>query len=386
MRVMLVTALVAGGVAAHVQSLASGLAAEGHRVVVACPPAVARRLDRGTDGVTYIDAPVGSRPHPVQDRRAVMTLRGFMQGADVVHAHGLRAGALAVTARRVARGPRPRLVVTTHNAPPEGRAAHAVYAVLEQVVAHGADTVLAVSPDLVERARRAGASSTDLAVVPAVPRPSVRDEDRLRVRALVRRRLGLAPDGDVALVVNAGRLSPQKDQGTLVDALDLITDQWLGRHGDVGATPPPVLVIAGEGPDRPALEARVSATHEQTDVRLIGHRDDLPDLLLAADVVVSSARWEGQPVWLQEALHAGAPVVATDVGGTATVLGGAGLLVGGPDDSRADRVRGLADALGRVLRDPALRTDLRRRSLTRATELPTPAQAVAAALAAYRSD
>ena len=380
MRIMLVTALVAGGVGTHVQQLAAGLAAAGHRVVVACPPAVARRLDlsASTPGVTHVEVPVGSRPHPARDRRAVRLLRTVMQGADVVHAHGLRAGALAVTARRLVRSSRPRLVVTTHNAPPHGRAAHVVYAVLEQVVAHGADHVLGVSPDLVERLRRAGARRTGLAVVPAPSVETPTEEERLGVRARVRRGLGLAPDGDVPLIVNAGRLSAQKDQATLVDAADLLTDAW-AEPGQ--KAPPPVLVIAGEGPLRPALEARIAATHELTDVRLLGHRDDLPDLLLAADVVVSSARWEGQPVWLQEALLAGAPVVATDVGGTATVLGDAGLLVDA--DARSDRARGLADALAAVLGDADLRQDLRRRALERAAQLPTQADAVASALSAY---
>ncbi|GGK74028.1 glycosyltransferase family 4 protein [Ornithinimicrobium pekingense] len=379
MKIMLVTALVAGGVGSHVRALAGGLAADGHRVVVACPPSVADRLGPPAAGVTYVDVPVGSRPHPVRDRRAVRLLRGLMHGADVVHAHGLRAGALTVTARRVGRAPRPRLVVTTHNAPPEGRAARAVYAVLEQVVAHGADQVLCVSPDLVDRAHRAGAAHPALAVVPAPSADPVPEEERRVVRARVRRGLGLAADGDVALVVNAGRLSQQKDQATLVEAVDLLTDGILARGGQRAL---PVLVVAGEGPARPALEARVSATHERTDVRLVGHRADLPDLLVAADVVVSSARWEGQPVWLQEALHAGAPVVATDVGGTSTVLGDAGLLVDG--GTGGDRARALADALARVLDEPALREDLRRRSLERAAQLPTQADAVRAALTAYR--
>lgn len=373
MRIMLVTALVAGGVAAHVRDLATGLAAAGHRVVVACPPAVARTLGPPAAGVTYVDVPVGSRPHPGRDRHAVRLLRDVMHGADVVHAHGLRAGALAVTARRVGGPPRPRLVVTTHNAPPEGRAARLVYAVLEQVVAHGADQVLGVSPDLLDRARRAGARGPVLAVVPAAPGTPAPADARGAVRERVRRGLGLAPDGDVALVVNAGRLSAQKDQGTLVEAVDLLTDSRRGA--------PPVLVIAGEGPGRQALEARIAATHERTDVRLVGHRGDLPDLLLAADVVVSSARWEGQPVWLQEALHAGAAVVATDVGGTGTVLGDAALLVG--EEPGPGRVRALAAALERVLGDAALREDLRRRALARAAELPTQQDAVVAALAAY---
>jgi len=53
---------------------------------------------------------------------------------------------------------------------------------------------------------------------------------------------------------------------------------------------------------------------------------DIPELLAAADVAVSAAVWEGQPIWLQEALAAGCPIVATDVGGTAAVVGDAAVL------------------------------------------------------------
>ena len=95
-------------------------------------------------------------------------------------------------------------------------------------------------------------------------------------------------------------------------------------------------------------------------------------------MVVSAARWEGQPVWLQEALSVGAAIVATDVGGTEAVLDGAGVLVPGDD----------ADALGAamtaLLRDEVLRADLRTKALIRAAELPTAEDAAHAALSAYR--
>ena len=92
----------------------------------------------------------------------------------------------------------------------------------------------------------------------------------------------------------------------------------------------------------------------------------------------SSALWEGQPVGLQEALHAGAPIVATDAGGTAAVLGGAGIIVANHDP------QALADAVADVLGSPDLTVDLRERARARAAELPTRADAVADAVAAYR--
>jgi glycosyltransferase involved in cell wall biosynthesis len=138
-----------------------------------------------------------------------------------------------------------------------------------------------------------------------------------------------------------------------------------------------VTVVAGDGPLREQLQARIDAEH--LPVRLLGHRADVPDLLAAADVVVSSAVWEGQPVGLQEALHAGAAVVATDVGGTAAVVGDAALLVPGGDPVSLSR------AIRDVVVHGAVRDNLRSKSVERAAHLPTEDDALEAALAAYRS-
>ncbi|MFP5390056.1 MAG: EAL domain-containing protein, partial [Gammaproteobacteria bacterium] len=82
----------------------------------------------------------------------------------------VRAGALAVLAvRTLPAGRRPGVVVTLHNLPVGGRAVRAVSAVLERVVARGADAVLGVSGDLVDRARRLGAAHAERALVPAPP-------------------------------------------------------------------------------------------------------------------------------------------------------------------------------------------------------------------------
>ena len=135
------------------------------------------------------------------------------------------------------------------------------------------------------------------------------------------------------------------------------------------------VVVAGEGPDRPMLERRIA--DEQVPVELLGARDDVPDLLAAADLVISTARWEGQPISLQEALHAGAAIVATDVGGTAAVVGDAAVLVPGGD------ARALADGIRTLVTDPQERARRRELSRERAHTLPTEADAVAAALEIY---
>lgn len=358
MRVLLVLGTSAGGVGAHVKDLARSLTASGHHVVLAGPSEAARHFGFAEVAATVVPLEVSDRPHPGRDVRAARRLAGLAAGADVVHAHGLRAAALAVLA--TAHGGPP-VVATLHNAAPSGPVTGAVYAALERVVARGSSLVLGVSADLVERIERLGARRTALAVVAAPTR-----RDALADRESVR--VGLGVPAGTALAVVVARLAPQKGLHVLLDA-----------HRDLaeGAGLDLLTVVAGDGPLRAELQTRIE--REGLPVRLLGQRGDVPDLLAAADVVVSSAVWEGQPVGIQEALHAGAAVVATDVGGTAAVVGDAALLV-----PPADPV-----SLSRAIRDVVLhgsvRDDLRSKAVERADHLPTSEDALAAALTAYAS-
>src|SRR5699024_3406701 len=125
------------------------------------------------------------------------------RGADVLHAHGLRAGAAAVLATRLLPR-RPAVVVTLHNAPVGGRRVQAVAGALERIVARGADRVLGVSGDLVARATARGARGASRALVPAPARPRAPRSGPAQVRTS----LGLATE-DV-LLVTVARLAPQK--------------------------------------------------------------------------------------------------------------------------------------------------------------------------------
>lgn len=354
MRVVLALGTSAGGVGRHVQGLSRLLAGAGHDVLVAAPAAVADTFDLSAHA-RVVPLEVSDRPHPLRDARAVGVLAAAAAPADVVHAHGLRVGALAVLASARARTP---LVTTLHNAAPSGALTGAVYAGLERVVARGSDLVLGVSEDLVRRMDRLGARRTGPAVVPAPPyRPPTRD------RYAVHADLGI--DVRTSLGVVVARLAAQKGLDLLLDAHDALRDLDL------------VTVVAGDGPEQDRLQRRIDT--ELLPVRLLGRREDVPDLLAAADVVVSSAYWEGQPVGLQEALHAGAAIVATDVGGTAAVVGDAAILVPGGDPVSLSR------AVRDVVSHGGVRDDLRSKAVERAGELPTEADALAAALAAYAS-
>jgi glycosyltransferase involved in cell wall biosynthesis len=354
MRVLVVLGTSTGGVGRHVHGLVAGLAGQGHSVLVACPTGVEEQFGLSGAGARHVPLAISDRPRPLADLRAVATLGELLRQADVVHAHGLRAGALACLA---ALGSDVPVVVTLHNAAPGGALTGRLYAALERLVARRATRVLGVSRDLVASMESLGARSAGLAVIPGPP-PPASPVDRARLRD----ELGV-PDGDVLALVVA-RLAPQKGLHLLLDALDELRDLRLE------------VVVAGEGPQRAELQGRIEA--ERLPARLLGHRQDVPALSAAADLVVSSAVWEGQPINLQEALHAGAAIVATDVGGSGDVLGEAAVLTPAGDAAA------LARGIRLLATDPAERE--RRRSLARAraAQLPTEADAVEAALRVYR--
>ena len=110
----------------------------------------------------------------------------------------------------------------------------------------------------------------------------------------------------------------------------------------------PLLAIAGDGPL--AGELRAQAASLGIDAEFLGHRDDVADLLAAATVFVLPSRWEGQPLVLQEALRAGAAIVATGVGGITGLVGDDAAVLVQPGDAQA-----LADAVRAVLDRPAAR-------------------------------
>jgi glycosyltransferase involved in cell wall biosynthesis len=115
---------------------------------------------------------------------------------------------------------------------------------------------------------------------------------------------------------------------------------------------PCTLVLVGEGPERSALERQ--GEQLGIDVRFLGFRTDVGPLLARADVVALSSLQEGMSNAVMEAMAAGRPVVATDVGGTGELLHGRGILVP-PADPEA-----LADGISRVVSDTALATELGR--------------------------
>ncbi len=145
------------------------------------------------------------------------------------------------------------------------------------------------------------------------------------------------PADPVPLIGSVGCLAVRKDYGTLLDALAIVK-----RSGRAFRA-----VVAGDGPERAALEAKRAALGLD-EVALLGERTDVDRLLPAFDLFVLSSREEGIPNALLEAMAAGRPSVVTDVGGNREVLadGRTGWLVPAQDPSA------LAAALTAAIDDP----------------------------------
>jgi glycosyltransferase involved in cell wall biosynthesis len=369
LRVAYVLGTAAGGTALHAGMLAAGCRQAGLAVAAIGPASTRAAFGAGAadaagpavaDGIAYGAAEISDRPHPARDAAVLARLRRLLRAArpDVVHAHGLRAGAFAALALLAWRGRRPALVVTAHNAPPGGLLPGAVYGALELICARRADSVLCASADLAARMRRRGAAAAEFDV-PAPVSPPPPDQAISRARADI-------GAGGRPVVLAAGRLAEQKGLDTLLGA----AVHWQGRD------PVPCLVFAGTGP----LAAELSRTARATgvDLLLLGQRADVPALLAVADVVVVPSRWEARALIVQEALRAGRPVVATRVGGIPALTGEEAALLVPPGDAGA-----LADAILAVLDDRERAARLSTAARARAAALPSQADAVAAVLAVY---
>ncbi|MBG6066704.1 glycosyltransferase family 4 protein [Micromonospora ureilytica] len=184
-----------------------------------------------------------------------------------------------------------------------------------------------------------------IGVIPnGVPLPAHPRASRDRVRA----ELGLRPD-DVAMIA-VSRLTWEKGYGVLADAMRRLPPSTVRRPGQSGVRR--VLLVAGDGPDRAGVAAALADSGE-VEVRLLGNRLDVPDLLAAADLFVFPTLHENLSNALLEAMAHGLPVIASAVGGNVEVLrSGGGRLVPAGDPEA------LAGALSPLLDDSAERRHL----------------------------
>ncbi|SEG47252.1 Glycosyltransferase involved in cell wall bisynthesis [Actinacidiphila yanglinensis] len=325
-----------GGVARVVADLVRAQAAQGARVVVACPPGGdlgPAAADRGAQVMPWPARRSPGAALPAEVRSVARLIRAA--GPDLLHLHSSKAG---LAGRLAARGRVP-TVFQPHAWSYDAVSGPAARAALrwERAATRWTHRVLCVSAAERDSGVRHGVRA-DWAVVPngvdtARFRPPLRHSS---ARAALPALAGL--DDETPLVVCVGRLCPQKGQDVLLRAWSAV----------VARLPTACLALVGDGPDRQRL------LHDAPPgVLFAGAAADTLPWYQAADVVVQPSRWEGMALAPLEAMACARPVVATDVSGAREALPAADteLCVVPPEEPAA-----LAGALLRLLTDPATRT------------------------------
>jgi len=319
-----------GGTAAYLATLLAHVDPERYRPVY---------IGYGGDpGLTRLAA-LGIAVRAVKTRgELVRAVR--VEGAELVHTHGVRANLEGRTLAGLGRLPH---VVTVHSRLDQDyRSAwrRRVARLVDDRSLARAAAVIAVSEALREDLMRRGVPEGRIHVVEsAVPPPAAP-----WTRADIGQAFGV-PD-DVLLVATAARHHPVKGLDVLLAAV--------GRLVREGNPPPFRVLLFGEGPETEALRAQAALVGAAGHVMFLGFRTDVRDVLAGVDIFVLPSRAEGFGLAALEAMAAGIPVVATSVGNLPHLLdhGRAGILVPS-DDAEA-----LATALDAVLRSPDRRVAL----------------------------
>ena len=252
--------------------------------------------------------------------------------ADVVHAHGYKADIYTWAALRGSRTP---FVSTCHTWFDNDHMVK-LYGAADRLVLRNFGHVIAVSEEVRQRLLEA----------------SVRPE---RI-SLIANGVSLGPftdavpslrspgDAGTLFIGLVGRLSREKGIDIFIEAAEIVLQQF----------PEVRFFVAGEGPERPQLEAMIGQRGLGSQVTLLGRRDDIPSVYASLDILVSASRQEGLPIAILEGMASARPIVATSVGEIPLLIhdGRTGRLVA-PGDAQV-----LAAAISALLTDPAERSRL----------------------------
>ena len=352
-----ITRLNVGGPSIQATRLASSLDALGFETLL-----VHGRLGAGEGDMSYLLPDRGSRTRylahlqrpiaPWSDVRAILSLYRAMKEfkPHILHTHMAKAGLLARVAAAwfnlTHPSSRVRIVHTYHGHVLEGYFSGPMtrlFITLERMLATVTDQLIAVSTrvreDLLVR-YRIGTPSRFSVVALGLDLDAfaaIGEQQRAEARAA----LGLPPHALV--ITTVGRLTAIKNHALFLEMARLIAE----------ARPDAVFLIAGGGELQSDLESAARAHGLVDRVRFLGWRRDLATIYGATDVFVITSKNEGTPVALIEAMAAGVPGVATDVGGVRDVIADESMgRVVPPDDARAlaDAVMGLVDD-ARALKD-----------------------------------
>ncbi len=334
-----------GGSGVVAAEVASSLARRGHAVHVFSDD-VPGRLDPAQPGVSFHrvappDYPqLRHSPYTLALTSAIVEV-SRRERLDVIHAHyALPHAVSAHLAREVLAadpaGPAaaPRLVTTLHGTDITLVGSDPSFLPLTRFTIAASDAVTTPSAWLARATHETLGVPASVAIEVI---PNFVDAARFRPAA------GPRPLPEAPVVVHVSNFRPVKRVGDVVEVFARLR-----------AARPAKLRLVGDGPDRPAIEARVAALGLGADVQLLGERVDLPAVLRDADLFLLPSETESFGLAALEAMASGVPVVASAVGGLPEVIpeGEVGFLCPLGD------VEAMAAAARRLLDDPPLHARL----------------------------
>ncbi len=345
----LIARLNVGGPALHVAYLTRGLDARGYHTTL-----VAGSLGRGEGSMSFVAEELGITVVPIRElQREVSPLADLLTlirlvrlirtyRPEILHTHTAKAGTLGRLAALFSGRARPPVVVHTFHGHVLrgyfGPASTTFYRSLERALARFTTRLVAVSPEVRDELVSLGVAPPEKFSVIRLGLDLERRVPGGEGDDALRRELGIAPASFVVGWV--GRMTAIKRVPDLLAAFAALRDRGVDAR----------LCLVGDGPDRELLERRARELGVSEETLFVGYRRELGAYYELFDVLVLTSANEGTPVVAIEALAAGTPVVATDVGGVSDVVsdGVDGMLVAAGD------VEAVASALERLAGDRVL--------------------------------
>ncbi len=228
---------------------------------------------------------------PINDIRAVFAIRSIIarRKPDLVHLHTSKAGVVGRVAAASLRVPS---IFTAHTwcfAEGTSWKWRTIGLPVERAISRFTDCIVNVSEENRRLALRngVGREPQQITIHNGVADTNLRADPGVSTKAGI---------------ICVARFVPQKDQALLLRALHRIASDAM-------------LMFVGDGPTRGEIEALAATLRLSDRVQFLGERRDISELFAAAQLFVLPSRWEGFPLTILEAMRAGLPVIATDVGG-----------------------------------------------------------------------
>ncbi|MDU2407894.1 MAG: glycosyltransferase [Acinetobacter junii] len=309
----LITGLGGGGAEKVVADLADQMSQRGYEVKIAyLKGAVVVRPEDQSIELIYLGL-----ESLMDAKKAYQSYKQLLMSfsPDVLHAHMVHANIFARISRIFF--PIPKLICTAHSNNEGGRIRMIAYRLTHFL----ADLTTNVS-------KVASLSFEQLKAVPSggietiyngidLERFSFKEDIRFQIR----KALGI--NSDVKMFLAVGRFHEAKNYPLLIESFHQFIKENQSSDNKVDVK----LLIAGEGDERQLIEKLIMKYNLENIILLLGRRDDIPQLMNAADFFVLSSSYEGFGLVVAEAMCSNTFVIATDCGGVKEVLGNTGILV-----------------------------------------------------------